>query len=124
MIVGHSSGCAIANDVASATRLKGRKFRLLALDGYCPGPHLLSLDGTEVWAAECRGVRSRNYESLKARAGKRFKVHHADVIKAWPLHYSLVNLNVSDDWARITDGYHKIDSNLEVLGLDDGSGMA
>ena len=82
IIVGHSSGCAISNDVAQSSLLRGVKFKLIALDGFCPSPSLLKLPDTEVWGAECGGVKSRNYESLKAKAGAKFKVYEAAVIKA------------------------------------------
>jgi hypothetical protein len=47
IIMGHSSGCGIANDVAEhAVKLGKVKFKLIALDGFCPSPELLALPGT------------------------------------------------------------------------------
>jgi hypothetical protein len=116
LIVGHSSGCAIANDVANKTLTFGAKnFRLIALDGFRPKPELLNLPGTMVWSAECNEIRSLNYDALKD--GERFHVYTAKVRKKWPLHFSLVNLNVSDNLDDITQGYHNCDANVEVLGL-------
>jgi hypothetical protein len=43
MIIGHSSGCAIADDVAKAALDLGAKnFSLISLDGFRPSPELLS----------------------------------------------------------------------------------
>jgi hypothetical protein len=116
LIVGHSSGCAIANDVASKTLALGAKnFKLIALDGFLPKPELLNLPGTMVWSAECNGVHSLNYESSK-RSDK-FHIYKAKVIKKWPLHFSLINVSVSDDHGEITQGYRNCDVNIQVLGI-------
>ena len=116
MIVGHSSGCAIANDVANAAfDLGGINFKLVALDGFCPSPELLSLPGTAVWSAECNGARSPNYYALSPC--KQFRVYNPKVTGQWPLHFSLINLNVSDQYDQITDGYRACEANTEVLGL-------
>lgn len=116
MIIGHSSGCAIANDVAKAALDLGAKnFSLISLDGFRPSPELLSLPGTTVWSAECNGARSLNYDALSSC--KQFRVYNPKVIGQWPLHFSLVNLNVSDDYDQITDGYRACEANTEVLGL-------
>jgi hypothetical protein len=116
VIVGHSSGCAIANDVAThVLRLGKSNFRLIALDGFCPDAELLALPGTACWSAECDGVRSLNYGALE-QCG-RFHVYKAPVTERWPLHFSLVNLKVDDNYDSITDGYRRCDANLEVLGV-------
>jgi hypothetical protein len=116
IIVGHSSGCAIANDIAEhALAFGAENFRLIALDGFRPNDELLALPGTAVWSAECGDARSLNYDGLKDC--ERFKVYEANVRHQWPLHFSLVNLNVSDDHVAITDGYRNCDANLDVLGL-------
>jgi hypothetical protein len=116
IIVGHSSGCAIANDVANvALDLGARNFKLIALDGFRPSPELLSLPGTTVWSAECNGARSLNYDDLSFC--KKFRVYHAEVTEQWPLHFSLVNINVSDEYGELEQGYRKCEANIEVLGL-------
>src|SRR5215813_4607267 len=85
--------CAIANDVANvALDLGAQNFKLIALDGFRPCPELLLLPGTTVWSAECNGARSLNYDDL--RSCKKFRVYHAEVTEQWPLHFSLVNINV------------------------------
>ena len=116
LIVGHSSGCRIANDVAStALALGAKNFKLIALDGFQPDAHLLNLPGTMVWSAECNKVHSLNYDALKG--SKDFHVYPAKVIKKWPLHFSLLNVNVSDDHSNLADGYRNCDANTDVLGI-------
>ena len=116
IIVGHSSGCAIANDVASvALDLGTKNFKLIALDGFRPSQELLSLPGTTVWSAECNGVRSLNYDHLSSC--QEFRVYYAEVAEQWPLHFSLVNVNVSDEYGELEQGYRKCEANIEVLGL-------
>ena len=68
-----------------------------------------------VWSAECNGVNSLNYGFSK-RTDK-FHIYKAKVIKKWPLHFSLINVNVSDDHGEITQGYRNCDVNTEVLGI-------
>ena len=116
LIVGHSSGCAIANDVASkALALGAKNFKLIALDGFLPKPELLNLPGTMVWSAECNGVHSLKYKSNKDSG--RFHLYKANVTKKWPLHFILINVNVSDDHSDITQGYRNCDVNTKVLGM-------
>lgn len=120
IIVGHSSGCAIANDVAAhALGLGYANLKVVALDGFRPIDKLLSLPGSVVWSAECNDVCSLNYHALESCP--KFKVYKARVRQQWPLHFSLVNTNVSDNFSSISEGYHLCAANLEVLelGFDD-----
>ena len=120
IIVGHSSGCAIANDVAAhALALGYTNMKVIALDGFRPGDELLALPGSVVWSAECNGVCSLNYHALEDCPN--FKVYKARVRQQWPLHFSLVNTSASDDFTSIDAGYHMCVANLEVLelGFDD-----
>ena len=121
IIMGHSSGCGIANNVAEhAVKLGKVKFKLIALDGFCPSPELLGLPGTAVWSARGRsGQHSLNYNALQEKAGGRFRIHMTDIETTWPLHFSLVNLAVDDEFNSITEGYRNCDANLAVLGLQD-----
>ena len=75
----------------------------------------MSLPGTTVWSAECNGARSLNYDHLSCC--QEFRVYHAEVAEQWPLHFSLVNLNVSDEYGELEHGYRKCEANVEVLGL-------
>lgn len=118
VIIGHSSGCAIANDVAKHARTRGCSFKLIALDGFCPSEDLLALPDTSVWSAMFEDeIRSLNYDGLKAKAGTKFRVYKSNVSAMWPLHFSLINLNVDNAYHAITDGYRNCDANLAVLGI-------
>jgi hypothetical protein len=123
VIVGHSSGCAIANDVAAAALHVGAgNFRLVSLDGFTPGSTLMALPGTVRWSASGpHGEHSRNY---LPEAPPHYRVYHAKVGEPWPLHFSLVNLGASDEFDELAQGYHDVDANLEVLGLGDASLIA
>lgn len=124
IIVGHSSGCAFANYVAE--KLNGqRDFKLIALDGFCPSKTLLVLPKTKVWSARNPNadVHSLNYWGCRARAGDNFHVYEANVERRWPLHFSLVNEAVSDDYSAITEGYRHCAANLKVL-LDDSNAIS
>src|SRR6516165_8726320 len=61
-----------------------------------------------------------NYNALQEKAGDRFRIHETDVEMTWPLHFSLVNLAVDDEFDSITEGYRNCDANLAVLGPHDG----
>jgi hypothetical protein len=68
-IVGHSSGCAIANAVDAGLEWT-ENIVLVALDGFTPNKYQLERDTTQVWGARCEGVNSRNFwASPAARAG-------------------------------------------------------
>lgn len=112
-IVGHSSGCAVAN--ALDRDLKGASnVVLVALDGYSPDSEQLKRSTTQVWGAECDGVRSKNYPGP---AGGRRRVYQAtNCKKLWALHFSVVNEAATD--ARvysIATGYVQCVANLEWL---------
>ena len=115
-IVGHSSGCAIANAVDSS--LKDHKnVRLVALDGFAPGRHQLARVDTQVWAATCGNEKSRNYTALKKAVGSRLQVYAAtDCKTSWALHFSLVNAAASDRLVKnIASGYAQCKANLMWL---------
>lgn len=59
-IVGHSSGCAIANAVDRKLEDHAR-IVLVALDGFGPDRNQLARATTQVWAAACDGATSRNH---------------------------------------------------------------
>jgi hypothetical protein len=112
-LVGHSSGCAIANAVDD--RLDNHdKIVLVALDGFAPGRKQLARASTQVWAAECDGAKSKNYGPLKKAAGGRLQVYAATACKTvWALHFSLVNAAASDDAVKsIATGYANCRANL------------
>src|SRR4051812_46488265 len=87
-IVGHSSGCAIANAVDRSLK-DTSKVILVALDGFVPSRAQLARPSTQVWAAECGSAKSRNYDGLKEAVGGRLKIYKAtDCYDPWALHFS------------------------------------
>ena len=115
-IVGHSSGCAVANPVAAIAVEKGAKnFTLIALDGFRPSPALLALPTTTCWSATCEGHHSLNYFALAGTP--RFRVYPALAAHGvWALHFSLVNRNSMDLLVKVVaDGYKACAANLCFL---------
>jgi hypothetical protein len=125
-IVGHSSGCAIANAVEAHVKDHTRTI-LVALDGYCPSAAHLARPGTQVWVAESRLGKSLHYDDLKRSVNDYdlknkdwvwVNIHHAppDCTTKLSLHFSLVNLSASDDLVKfIPDGYKNCEANLSFL---------
>lgn len=116
-LVGHSSGCAIANAVDRALK-DHDNIVLVALDGFCPDRKQLARATTQVWAAECGGVKSRNYNGLKNLVGSQLNVYYAtDCKTSWALHFSLVNEAATDATVKaIRTGYAQCRANLAWLG--------
>lgn len=112
-IVGHSSGCAVANAVDKALT-NTSNVALVALDGYSPDADQLKRSGTQVWGAICGKVKSKNYPGP---AGGRRRVYEAtDCKKLWSLHFSLVNAAATDATVHsIATGYFQCKANLEWL---------
>ncbi len=116
-IVGHSSGCAIANAVDRSLKGHGN-IRLVALDGFTPGRDQLARLDTQVWAATCGTATSRNYNALRKAVGSRLQVYAAtDCKTVWALHFSLVNAAASDRTVKsVPSGYAQCKANLMWLG--------
>lgn len=115
-IVGHSSGCAIANAVDRALK-DTSKITLVALDGFAPDSKQRARSNTQIWAAECGSAKSRNHDALKRVAGDRLKIYKAtDSVQPWPLHFSVVNSAASDKTVTsIARGYAQCRANLMWL---------
>ncbi|MCB1824515.1 MAG: hypothetical protein KDJ54_08035 [Candidatus Competibacteraceae bacterium] len=115
-LVGHSSGCAIANAVDHDLK-DHAKVVLVALDGFVPNRKQLMRQSTQVWAAECGTVKSKNYRHLKHAVGSRLRIYTATNCKTlWALHFSLVNSAASDKVVKsIRDGYSRCRANLVWL---------
>jgi hypothetical protein len=111
-IVGHSSGCAIANAVDK--ELKDPRVVLVALDGYSPDDDQLKRSTTQVWGATCDGVKSKNYPGW---SGGRRKIYEATNCKnKWALHFSVVNAAAIDGKVHsIETGYLECKANLVWL---------
>jgi hypothetical protein len=112
-LVGHSSGCAIANAVDRGLKDTSNVI-LVALDGFVPSRAQVARPSTQVWAAECGTVKSRNHNGLKNAVGGRLKVYKAtDCYTSWALHFSVVNSAATDKAVTsIATGYAQCRANL------------
>jgi hypothetical protein len=112
-IVGHSSGCAIANAVDAGLEWT-ENVVLVALDGFRPSDDQLDREKTQVWGAKCGHVHSRNYPGFSK--GRR-RIYEATNCKTeWALHFSLVNANATDSTVPfIAKGYTDCKANLCFL---------
>lgn len=112
-IVGHSSGCAIANAVDRAVALPDTVV-LVAMDGFLPDRDQLARPSTQVWAARCGSVVSLHHDGLRDAVGGRLKVYPAVNCKSmWALHYSVVNAAASDTLVKNkATGYTNCRANL------------
>ena len=119
-IVGHSSGCAIANAVDAGLKDPSNVV-LVALDGFVPDRKQLARQSTQVWAAESGTAKSKNYKDLKDAVGSRLQVYPAaaDCTTPWALHFSLVNSAANDKVVTgkdlIAKGYSQCKANLVWL---------
>lgn len=112
-IVGHSSGCAIANAVDRGLK-DTTKISLVALDGYAPDHKQVARPSTQIWSAvgEDHGI-SLHYQDLNDSFPGRLQVYHApDCSTLIALHFSLVNAAASDKIKLIRDGYSGCRANL------------
>lgn len=124
-IVGHSSGCAIANAVDKEVTkgLKDKsKFVLVALDGFRPDPDQLTRDNTQVWGAVSGAHKSYHYPKPdeKRKLGKKFKEYTAKtgVTTEFALHFSLVNTAITNDTGNVKQGYDNCEANLKWVDED------
>lgn len=115
-IVGHSSGCAIANELNS--RIKEDKFHitLVDLDGFAPSPDQKKKSTVEAWSAD--GDSGKKH-SLWWASNK--KISHAiHATNKYSLHFSLVNKAATDDITStslddLKKGYAGCIANLDWL---------
>jgi hypothetical protein len=131
-IVGHSSGCAIANKVQSRVADKTKK-HLICLDGFLPYKNQIEEVNTQIWSASyddkftsakvTYSYYSLNYNNLRnalvfPQQEKHWHVYNPlkKCTKTWSLHFSLVNENSSDDIVTsIPMGYYDCKANLSFL---------
>jgi hypothetical protein len=122
-IVGHSSGCAIANSIdEKLMKALGKTstvtVKLVALDGFRPSDAQVHRSTTQVWTADDSKDKSHtslNYKSMKKV--DRCQTYHAqDCTNIWSLHFSLVNTATSDKTVKtnkdIPNGYLNCRANL------------
>jgi hypothetical protein len=112
-IVGHSSGCAIANAVDNGLEYT-EDIVLVALDGFTPDDEQLDRPSTQVWGAMCGTETSKNFPG--PAKGKRKVYQATDCKKLWALHFSLVNAAATDGTVHgIPTGYFHCKANLAWL---------
>lgn len=96
-IVGHSSGCAIANELNS--RLKGDQshITLVDLDGFAPSPDQIKKSTLQVWSAEgAKGGKSLHHDDWGPYSSQLQVYTAASATNKWSLHFSLVNTAATD----------------------------
>ncbi len=119
-IVGHSSGCAIANDVDDHLK-DHKKIALVALDGYVPDKEQRGRSNTQVWSAKCGEKTSLHFGELTSAVGADLEIYEptdcTDKTTKWSLHFSLVNKSASSiEIKHATDGgYKNCQANLMWL---------
>jgi len=86
-IVGHSSGCAVADEVNSRVKGEHKNITLIDLDGFAPEPGQIKGSTVQAWSAEGTGRRGRSLNWAKGH--KIFTSAHAT--QDWSLHFSVVN---------------------------------
>jgi len=125
-IVGHSSGCAIANAVdkeITKSLTDKSKFVLVSLDGFRPDADQLNRDNTQVWGAVFGVHKSYHYpdDDEKRQLGKKFKEHtaNANCTGAFALHFSLVNTAVTNKTGNIKDGYGETECQANLKWVDE-----
>ncbi|HLV87384.1 MAG TPA: hypothetical protein VKV39_10435 [Candidatus Sulfotelmatobacter sp.] len=90
-IVGHSSGCAIANYVDRGLK-NHDKINLVALDGFAPDGDQLGRKSTQVWSAANGDAKSLNYKYLSPALGSRLQIYPTTKCTTeLALHFSVVN---------------------------------
>jgi hypothetical protein len=111
-IVGHSSGCAIANAVDKGLKNTSNVV-LVSLDGFTPDVDQRKRSSTQVWNADCGHVKSKNWHKGLVGAKVHHVYHATDCKELWALHVVLVNANATD--GTVTDvatGYANCQANL------------
>jgi hypothetical protein len=117
-LVGHSSGCAIANAVEKRLQKVTQRalVGLVALDGYSPKGAQLQRWTTQVWGAMCDGQPSKNFPGPAGGARHIYQVPVKNCKQLWPLHFVLVNAAARDNKVTGTsNGYDNCVANLVWL---------
>jgi len=121
-IVGHSSGCAIANKIdeeltAALGTTSNVTVNLVTLDGFAPSVARLNRPFTYVWCAEDGNNitnKLKNYPWLKGIGPRMYRAQNCT--NAWSLHFSLVNTVTSDVTVKsdrdVANGYSGCRANL------------
>ena len=114
-IVGHSSGCAIADEVNSRLGGDRKNVTLVDLDGFPPLPKQIA-DSQKVQAWYAVGPRGQG-KSVNHSIG-RIKYPATHATQDWSLHFSLVNEAATNKITQenyATEGYAGCIANLDFL---------
>ncbi len=113
-IVGHSSGCAIANKANSLVKGDHKNITLIDLDGFSPSGDQIKGSTVQAWSAEGDGGRGHSVNWAKGK-----KMYPASsATQPWSLHFSLVNTAATDAITKKnynTQGYAGCIANLVWL---------
>lgn len=113
-IVGHSSGCAIADEVNFRLEGDHTNVTLVDLDGFAPHPKQIKGATVEAWYAVGPGGKGK---SLNHAIGHiKYTATHAT--EPWSLHFSLVNQAATNHITKKnyqTEGYAGCIANLDFL---------
>jgi hypothetical protein len=115
-IVGHSSGCAIANELNSLIKEDKYHITLIDLDGFAPQPDQRKKSTVEAWTAD--GDSGKKHSLWWASNKKMSHAIHAT--NKYSLHFSLVNKAATDDITNLSlddlkKGYAGCIANLDWL---------
>lgn len=114
-IVGHSSGCAIADEVNSRLGGDRKNVTLVDLDGFPPLPKQIA-DSQPVQAWYAVGPRGKG--KSKNHSSGRIKYHATHATEDWSLHFSLVNKAATNKITQKNykrEGYAGCIANLDFL---------
>jgi hypothetical protein len=96
-IVGHSSGCAIANELNSRIKGDHSHITLVDLDGFAPSAGQIKKSTHEVWSAEgAKGGKSLHHDDWGPYSSQLQVYTAASATNKWSLHFSLVNTAATD----------------------------
>jgi hypothetical protein len=117
-VIGHSSGCAVANAVHLALK-DTSKVILVCLDGYKPQTTKMRdqlKPPTQIWSARCDGKKSLRYKEGQPPLFQYYEpTNCAKDATEWSLHFSLVNTAasaVSITNSQLSLGYKNCKANL------------
>jgi hypothetical protein len=120
-VVGHSSGCAIADAVAErVTTLQSGKIpnlKLIVLDGFLPSAVVMNAVNYKCYSAYDRSTTSLNWSAMQ-NCGANFVSLQAPNCgrEVWCLHFSLVNSAATASTVQtIPEGYNNCKANLAWL---------
>jgi pimeloyl-ACP methyl ester carboxylesterase len=117
VVAGHSSGCAIANTIATKVSHPER-IKQVVLDGFT-SPRIKPAQNVACWGALGKDHKpSRNYGAMGTCGSSRRTYHdtHCSAASQWCLHFSLVMKSTPANLSNfIAHGYDGCDTNLDWL---------